>query len=956
MPQKPKRKSVETIPYRHENETRTNNPPVGIAAGGDIHQMQKTKYYYNPHLQPVLRFDDRNDNSPPDTQRIIIKSQKQPLTPDEAQQLTDALQAQPWLEWANKREEGDAFTVEPVSLFIHERISAQAIVETAKRNNIQTNLFAEPQQKYRDAIQFYQHDVPWANRLILGDSLVVMDSLAHREGLAGQVQMVYVDPPYGISFRSNFQPDAFDKSVTDSDKDLTREMGQIKAYRDTWKLGVHSYLSYLRQRLVVARELLKDSGSIFVQIGNQNVHRVRCLLDEIFGSENFVGEIIFKTRSTSTKKTLSLLNDYIIWYSKERASLKFRRLYEEKGAERFELADINGEIFRRKDAENLSEKSAKYFSSRSLYSMSGSETSRMPFKFRGKEYTPAPSRGWICRAKGLSRLASAERIFKQGNSIRYKYFHSDFEFVEIGNLWQEQMSEQNKSYVVQTAVKPIERCMLMTTEPGDIVLDPTCGSGTTAYVAEKWGRRWIGIDTSRIAVTLARTRLLTAHFDYYRVQDESEGIGSGLVLKTAPRIQLKDIAHNVALDAIFAKHEPVLAEKLGTLNAALKEVTPALRKELKMKLGNKKQRDVTDADRRRWELPKTAWKAWEVPFDTDAAWPEALQAALRSYREAWRAKMDEVNACIDESAEYEVLVEQPVIDRSRLRVSGPFTVESVQPLAESLDGESPEVAVDREPANAAAYLDRMYSHLKTGGVDFENEKRKFARLDRIVDAGFFHAEGQFEDDKREIGVMFGPQHGPVTAFQVERCLREARRHYDVLLFAGFHFEAEASEILQGQHPRLQTHLIQISPDVEMGALLKQTQGDKLFTVIGAPRTVLESTDTGEWRVEMEGVDTYNPVDNTIEQTKAAHVAAWFLDADYDGRTFCPTQAFFPNKNAWKNIAKSLKTVVDSENFAAFSGTTSLPFRAGEHHRIAVKVIDRHGNELMKIHDLENAEN
>ncbi len=891
---------------------------------------------------------------PPPTQHLISnllsKARREPLTEAEVQQLADALEAQPWLEWAHKREEGTSFTVDPVPLFIHERLSAQAILETARRNDIQRELFADPQQKYREAVQFYEHEVPWANRLILGDSLQVMDSLAHREGLAGQVQMIYIDPPYGINFRSNFQTDAFKLDRADTDKNLTREIEQIKAYRDTWKLGIHSYLSYLRKRFVLARELLKDSGSIFVQIGVQNCHRVRCLLDEVFGHRNFVNEIVLKTRPSSTSKYLSTLNDFIFWYAKDYDQLKYRNLFLEKKLEgRFPKAELpNGEV-----APVISNmpKGTKFFVGDKLSATSGSENAQS-FTFCNKEYRPTQGRGWRCSLEGLEKLGKAERLIPQKTNISFKYYFSDFAYTELRNLWEQQLSEANKIYVVQTSPKAIQRCMLMTTDPGDLVLDPTCGSGTTAYVAEQWGRRWITIDTSRIAIALARTRLLTATYDYYKLKGESEDITGGFVLKTAPHIQLRDIANNVALDPIFAKHEPILAERLKTLNAALTHVTPALRQELQRKLAAKPKREVTDADRRRWNLPETAWEEWEVPFDTDPVWPQPLQDALTAYRKAWREKMDEVNTCIAESAKQEELVDRPEIVKNRLRVSGPFTVESVQPPAQSLHEEAiPTATSDTEPANAAAYLEQMYTLLKTTGVDFEGEKKRFQRLDRLEEADLFHAEGQFEDDDRDVAVVFGPQDGPVTALQVEDCLAAARRNYDLLLFAGFHFEAEARAILQEEHRRLQTHLVQITPDVAMDDLLRNSHTDNLFTVIGAPRTQVNRTENGEFRVRMEGVDTYNPVDNTIEPTRADQVAAWFLDSDYDGRTFCPTQSFFPNRSAWRNIARSLKAVIDEDSLAAFSGTESLPFSAGEHNRIAVKVIDRRGNELMQIHQL-----
>ena len=837
-----------------------------------------------------------------------------------------------------------SFTVEPVALFIHERLSAQAILETAKRNDVQRDFFADPQQKYREAVKFYEHDVPWSNRLILGDSLQVMDSLAHREGLAGQVQMAYIDPPYGINFRSNFQPEVFDMGGGDSDKHLSREVEQIKAYRDTWELGVHSYLSYLRKRFVVTRELLKDSGSIFVQIGNDNVHRVRCLLDEVFGPENLVAEIVYKPRTNTQSKYLPVLNDFVLWYAKDSEMLKFRSLFEEKepGAN-FPKAELpSGKVVPASSMGNSPE-GTEFFTTDPLIRKSNDE----PFVFQNKEY-----RHLRHNQDGLSRLAKADRIVPSGVHIRYKHYFSDFPYTRLNNLWcEERFHEQNRSYVVQTDTTVIQRCMLMTTDPGDLVIDPTCGSGTTAYVAEQWGRRWITIDTSRIAIAVARTRLLTATFDYYKLKDESIGISSGLLLGTVPHIERNSIANNVALDAIFEKHEPIIAKELANVNAALKSVTPALRKQLKLKLQQKKKRDVTEADRRRWELPETAWEEWEVPFDTEPDWPKALQKAVTAFRKAWKAKMKEVNDCIAASAKLEELVDLPAVQKNLMRVSGPFTVESVQPLEESLDVEAVPVELDREPTNAAAYLERMAKLLKAGGVNFEGGRKHFARFELLLGDALFHAEGQFEDDARDIGVVFGPQHGPVSALLVEECLSAARRQYEVLLFAGFSFEAEAQAIISAEHRRIQTHLAKIAPDVTMGDLLRQTHSDQLFTVIGAPRTEVMRTNDGQFCVKMEGVDTYNPVDNTVESTQADKVAAWFLDTDYDGRTFCPTQSFFPNKKAWHNIARSLRTVIDAESLAAFSGTESLPFSVGKHNRIAVKVIDRRGNELMKIDKL-----
>ena len=961
--------------YRHDTATRRNNPPAGIAAQGRTPDTPKQEYAYNPHLPPILRSDPNGDVD--EFHELLQKAQHQTLEPEEAEKIANALKHhEPWLEWAGKQET-KSFTVDPVALHKHEHVSAKAILKVAARENVQRELFADPQQTYDKALEFYKHDVDWTNRLILGDSLMVMSSLAKREDLAGKVQMIYIDPPYGIKFSSNFQPTVFQRDVKDRDQDLTREPEQIKAYRDTWTLGIHTYLAYLRDRLIVAKNLLTESGSIFVQISDENVHRVRSIMDEVFGNENFVGEIIFKTRSTSTRKNLSILNDFILWYSKDLSALKCNRLYQEKevNSVQFNLADIDGEIVNASDLKKSNKEGAKHFLSAALFSTSGSDTSRIPFLFRNKEYLPAASRsrGWRCSQDGLVRLAASDRIIIQGNSIRYKYYYNDFPYTLIANLWENQMSEQNKSYAVQTSTRVIQRCLLMTTDPGDLVLDPTCGGGTTAFVAEQWGRRWITIDTSRVSIALARQRLLTASYDYYKLKDEEKGVMGGFVNNIVPHITLRSIAQNTALDPIFGKHEPILTEKLEALNSTLADITDDIRSKLLSKLAEKERRDgkrsITDADKRRWELPETAWQEWEVPFDTDPDWTEALQAALTDYRDAWRVKMDEVNKCIAASSDGEELVDDPDVDRKRVRVSGPFTVEAVQPPEEFLDVESPiggepeemeetfeTDSEEREAVNAEAYLDKMVRLLREDGVKFaEDQKQKFATLDPL-EGGVLHAEGSWEngDSDRRVAVAFGPQHGPVTVMQVEDCLPAAsRRGYDELIFAGFSFDGAAQVIIQEDpNPRVRIHMANISPDVVMDDLLKKTSTSQLFTVFGLPRTSLEKDDNAEYVITMEGVDIYNPVDNTVSSAGADKVAAWFVDSDYDGRTFCITQAFFPDKSAWNKIARDLKAVIDEDQFEKFSGTVSLPFPAGEHECVAVKVIDPRGNEIMRVHDLK----
>ena len=465
---------------------------------------------------------------------------------------------------------------------------------------------------------------------------------------------------------------------------------------------------------------------------------------------------------------------------------------------------------------------------------------------------------------------------------------------------------------------------------------------------------------------------MTGSFEYYKLKDTSERIAGGFVNKKTTHITLRSIAQNTALDSIFGKHGLILKEKLDILNGVLTEIVPETRAKLLAKLAEKERREgkrsITDADLRRWQLPDTVWQEWEVPFDTDPDWPQALREALTDYRKAWRAKMDEINACIAASSEGEELVDQPEVDNKRMRVAGPFTVEAVQPPEESLDIESPIGGEPEEPldtydaetegqdtVNAEAYLDQMIRLLRNDGVRFPNNQTlKFAALDPL-EGDVLHAEGSWEDGDTErlVAVVFGPQHGPITAMQVEDCLPIAsRRGYDELVFAGFSFDGAAQAIIQEDpNPRVRIHIAHINPDVAMGDLLKETPSTQLFTVFGMPRTTLEETANGDYYIKMEGVDIYNPVDNTVSSAGADKVAAWFVDSDYDGRTFCITQAFFPDKSAWNKIARALKGVIDEDQFEKFSGTESFPFPAGEHACVAVKVIDPRGNEVMSVHTL-----
>jgi adenine-specific DNA-methyltransferase len=1017
---------------------RKNIPPAGLEAQGTLQEAPRIRYEYNPHLPPVLRSAPEAAKADQLPELLAIARQR-PLTEAEARTLAEALRRhEPWLEWSGKREK-PWFEVEPVALHMHERVSTQAILRVLAREDVERDLFADPQHDYAQAVQFYQHDVDWANRMILGDSLQVMASLARREDLAGKVQMIYIDPPYGIKFASNFQPQLGQRDVKDREQDLTREPEMVKAYRDTWTLGIHSYLAYLRDRLAMAKELLADTGSIFVQISDENLHRVRCVMDEVFGGDNCCSLITFTKTSGFSGELLSGVADWLLWYAKDKEKVKYRALFREKEAGEEGASKYNGLLLPTGERRSKSESGSEIVTGATLFTSGGLTSqgaSGQPFTFEafGQRFSISSNDHWKTSEEGMHRLRKSERLLLEGKNVRFLRLLSDFPIFPLSNVWTDvggvQSRTDPKIYVVQTGTNIVERCLLMTTDPGDLVLDPTCGSGTTAYVAEQWGRRWITCDTSRVALALAKHRLMTAKFDYHKLRPLSaEDVArnphgtwltdpTGQVpgkatfqCKTVPHITLKSIARNTSLDPIFAKHEPILAEKLQALNREGAKVAKELKEKLVEKLIRKHREEganaVTDADKRRWLLPGTPpvlirsfpakkpfkgvtpkqaeayraaipqgeWREWEVPFDTDPDWPQPLQDALTAYRAAWRAKMDEVNACIAANAEMEELVDKPEIVKGVVRVSGPFTMEGVIAVEDGPDtpiggapGELDTFDGDAAVQNSEAHLDKVLRLLKASGVDFPgNKNMKFSRLDPLSGASLIHAEGEWINgecephghQERRVAVSIGPEIGNVSARQVEDVIRDAnRKGYDDVVFAGFGFDAAAQDAIEsGSHPRVRLHMALIRPDVAMGDLLKTQPGSQLFTVFSAPRVKGPTKQAdGEFVIEVEGMDVYDPVSNTLFPTDKERIAAWFLDTDYDGRTFCICQAFFPDKSKWEKLAKALGStgVIEEDTFEALSGLKSLPFPRparlgqGETWRVAVKVIDPRGNEGLRV--------
>ena len=1036
--------AAEGISATRHRAKRKNIPPAGLEAQGRVEEAPKARFEYNPHLPPVLRFaaDPAAADRLP---QLLATARERALSADEAAVLAAALRRhEPWLEWAGKRER-PWFEVEPPALHIHERISTQAMLRVLAREDVNRDLFADPQQSYAEAVQFYKHDVDWSNRMILGDSLAVMASLARRENLAAKVQMIYIDPPYGISFKSNFQPQLGQRDVKDREQDLTREPEMVKAYRDTWTLGIHSYLAYLRDRLMMARELLTESDSVFVQISDENLHRVRMLMDEVFAPQNYVGIIQFQKTTSATNNYIPIVADHLLWYAKRIESVRYRALYLDKsvgaaGAESYRSAVLpSGERLTVGDAELPA--GAELFTADNMTAASmGRDKGEgaacwFPLTAEGKTMTPNDKRRWATNEEGMRRVVGAERALAQDTAFRYMRKLNDFPAFGIHSLWTDVGGAPDRVYVVQTNPKVIERCLLMTTDPGDLVPDPTCGSGTTAFVAEKWGRRWITVDSSRVALALAKHRLMTASFEHFKlrplspedVQRNPRGSwlrngadGKGHEPKTfdcrsVPHITLKSIARNTSLDPIFARHEPLLAEKRVALNQTLAKATPELKGKLADKLSRKHREEgasaVSEADIRRWLLPGThpahlreakaakplkaltekqvktyrdaipvgAWQPWQVPFDTDTDWPAPLAQALKDYRAAWRAKMDEVNACIEANAEVEELVDQPLPAPGVVRVAGPFSMEGVIAHEQGPDDDSPigggpdELEAfdgDSEAGssagalgvvNAEAHLDKIMRLLKASGVDFVgNVNKRFARLEVMASSALLHAEGAWTDDaERRVAVSVGPEVGNISAYQVEDAVRSANRMgYDEVVFAGFGFDAAAQAAIdESSHPKLRLHMALIRPDVAMGDLLKTQPGSQLFMVFSAPRVrpPVRLAD-GQFSVEVEGMDVYDPVSNALFPTSRDRIAAWFVDTDYDGRTFCICQAFFPDRKKWDKLARALgdKGVVDEGRFDALSGFESLPFARPTRlpqkapWRVAVKLIDPRGNEGLRV--------
>lgn len=971
---------TQVVSYRH-GETRVNNPEVGMVHADTDPDGEKSKWAYDAHLDPVLNFDSA---------RGAIESLiDDALASDDPVRMKDALTElkrlqQPYLNWTGKAEK-TSFEVDTVSLHVHERVDPATILANAAKRLKgqdssaqwrQADLFAAPFENLplRQALDFYSHEKGWSNRLVAGDSLLVMNSLLTKESMAGKVQMIYIDPPYGIKYGSNFQPFTNKRDVKDrSDADLTQEPEMIKAFRDTWELGIHSYLTYLRDRLMLSRELLSESGSVFVQIGDENVHRVRNLLEELFGEQNFVSLIPYKTSVGLGSQGLDSTANYLVWFAKNKPVMKFRPLFSlttpgQAGASRYKKVktpDLRERQITKDELADLNTlpEGARLFRDQGLTSRSASETTIFAQDYQGKTYKPSAG-GWRTNKTGLSRVIATRRIMETGTNISFRKFFDDFPALSLDNFWADVSGgitsrADPKVYVVQTSGTIVERCMLMTTDPGDLTFDPTCGSGTTAFTSEKWGRRWITCDTSRVAITLAKQRLMTASFDYYALRYPHEGLGGGFDYETVPHITLKSIANNPDIDTIYDEDHPMIVAALDALNAALSSTPP---KPIKPTQGVRKGKPVDFAN-------GETLNEWEVPFDwpldnkNQPIWPASAKQPFEAYHKACQAMQRRMDQSISDHADQETLYDKPRIDKKRLRITGPFSLEAVPAptvlsLEETLPSEEADSTVARsgETSRQSMWRDEL---LKTGVRGKGGNIMHFADFETLPSTRYLHASGSLTDTGERVVVSFGPEHAALEQRQVEEAMNEA---YTLMpkpkfvLFCAFTFDPEAAKDIDEMNVPGMTFLkAQMNTDLLTTDLKKSRASNQSFWLMGQPEIEVRKREDGLWEVEVHGFDYFNPKTGEIEGGGTKQIAMWSLDVDYDQRSLMPHQVFFPMadaKGGWNRLKKTIRAELDEDLLEQFHGTVSLPFEAGDNKRIAVKIVDDRGIESLKIMPLE----
>ena len=933
----------------------------------------------------------------------------------------------PQLVWRGKDEQDwSDLVVQAPPLYIQEKVHPKVLIDdlirqseedVASESGFQTDLFADfnglPSEDAKT--EFYQHDANWSNRMILGDSLQVMASLAEREGLRGKVQCIYIDPPYGIKFNSNFQWSTTSRDVRDGKADhITREPEQVKAFRDTWRDGIHSYLTYLRDRLTVARDLLTESGSVFVQIGDENVHRVRALMDEVFGEENYQNTIYFQTTGGLATSGLTRIGDYILWYSRNSSAMKMRCLFQKKAGvddERSAYKNIETDvgIRRRLTSEELSNIATRLPAGR-VFRISdlcgqGSTSEQTPFRWQGIDYNPTQNSHWKPNyPDGLRRLAMANRVYGTTKTLNYVRFFDDYPVSPLNDVWQDTGHSgfaYEKLFVVQTATLVIQRCILMATDSGDLVLDPTCGSGTTAYVAEQWGRRWITIDTSRVALALARARIMGARYSYYLLSDSREGqlkeaeierrtpsdvptyndIRQGFVCERVPHIMLRDIANNAEIDVIWEEFQENLEPLREKLNSVLgttweeweipreagdpwpEPAAKALQRLQQAKTNSTKARALTALN----SALSRAYTLDDVPDKPFDLWTNA--EAIECHQKWWKhriARQKEIDASIKAKADYEYLYDKPCEDPNKVRVAGPFTVDSLSPHRMLAVDENDEL-IDNVAESKLGYGDKFDSssnqdfatmimeHLKTSGVQqaHKEDRISFSGIipwpGDLVCAEGTYSEG-YEDSgiQKRAGIFIGPEFGTVARPDLVQAAREAAdADFDVLIACAFNYEAHASEFNKlGRIPILKARM---NADLHMADDLKNTGKGNLFVIFGEPDIDIFDEDDDQIRVKINGVDVFHPNTGEIRSDDAGDIACWFVDTDYNEESFFARHAYFLGANdPYKSLKTTLKSEINQEAWATLKSDTSRPFDKPKSGRIAVKVINHLGDEVMKV--------
>lgn len=929
----------QVISYRHADK-RMNNPQVGLVNENTDPGQPQTTWSYDPHIDPALAFD----SSRAQIETLIDNA----LASGDEAAMRAALEElkrmqSPYLNWAGKAER-TSFDIDTVSLHVHERIDAMSILAAVRKRMhevkagkaspaVQPDLFNAPFENLplRDALDFYKHERGWANRLVAGDSLLVMNSLLQKESMAGQVQMIYIDPPYGIKYGSNFQPFVDKRDVKDRrDEDLTQEPEMIKAFRDTWELGIHSYLTYLRDRLLLARELLSESGSVFVQISDENLHHVRELIDEVFGKESFIAQINFKSMMPLESGRIESVFDYVVWYAKNKKHVKYRNLYSQKDSgdesEFVFCDDVSG--FRKlskdeRSAKNKESGNLRIFKRSNLASSGYTPSCTFEISFFGEVFPPANGKSWRTTYEGIKRLNKASRLFKLGQKLYFKLYLGDFGLNSMTNSWTDTIAFDTKLYVVQTTPTVIERCLLMTTDPGDLVFDSTCGSGTTAFVAEKWGRRWITCDTSRVAVTLAKQRLMTASYDYYELRYPQEGLRGGFIYKTVPHVTLKSIANNPEIDEIYARMHPAVEAALADLN----------------------------------KVAEKNLKEWEVPFDFPNDWLKSAHKSFDAFHAARQSMQKKMDVSIATHADSETLYDQPAVAKNKLRITGPFTVEAVPfpnvlPLDEAEQPQEADVTIARsgESARQHNWRDEL---LKAGIRGKGGQMLKFAELETLPGTRCLHASGMLADSGERVVVSFGPEHAALEQRQVEHALREAGELFPLpkmIVFCAFTFDPEAAKDIDAMRG-ITALKAQMNTDLLTEDLKKARSSNQSFWLMGQPDVEVRKQKDGRYIVEVNGFDYFDTAKGELISGGKSKIAMWSLDTDYDDRSLLPQQVFFPmagKDGGWKKLKKAIRAELNEELLDRFHGTVSLPFEAGENCKVAVKIVDDRGIESLKV--------